>query len=798
MKKTLIWAHRGASGYAPENTIEAFLLAAQMGADGVELDVQFTKDKQVVVIHDETIDRTSNGQGYVCDHTLNELKQYNFNKTHPEFAFCEIPTLREALEILRETKLTINIELKTGVNFYSGIECAVYKLIDEYGMKDRIIISSFNHESVMRMKNIDPTVKCGFLYSDGILEVVHYTALHHIEAIHPSLNNMKYENLVEKAKSEDIQIHVWTVNEESDITKMRQLGADAIITDFPDNARKVYFGQEVTEEIINRLIFKIQNRNIVKKYKCGYCMLITNQIDLSEYDWLRERVAECEQFVLGIPNEWVIARLYGDGKQYNAEEIRQFWLKTGWVSKVLLLENEQLSYQKIYEKVKFDMCLYGTEYGMQYESDKKFMSEHSIDFRSLMPDRRTVNDNGDSLRVALEDVQRRQKIILFGTGAYFDAYMKGYAKKHMPVYAIDNDKDKWNTQKDGINIFSPDTLQQEKVDNVLIIICSKNYQAMRDQLLQLGRYNYRMMIYNNNISMLEEFAITSAEEGAYLKRSHEILINLMEEFDRVCTTNNIHYYIICGSLIGVIRHKDIIPWDDDIDIAIPREDYRKLKKIARKEWNNDTFRFLDYDELGNGAFLDCMPRLFYMKEKLPTKVFQKVYGKATADIEDRMFLDFYVMDNAYNNEKRHMFHMNAMKGIYNLMMGHRAAIHYEEYSIRMPVKTIRLMKALHIIGRMLPLKLLTGLYEAFSQSANHRKDCTCYFMPSCAITCIERKFDKGFFGEGKRLPYNRLQVMVPKDYDGLLNAMMYHNYLEFPRLSIRKPSHYFNSDVEIW
>lgn len=298
--------------------------------------------------------------------------------------------------------------------------------------------------------------------------------------------------------------------------------------------------------------------------------------------------------------------------------------------------------------------------------------------------------------------------------------------------------------------------------------------------------------------MLEEFAIISKEESEYLEKSHKILIKLMEEFDRVCTENGIHYYIICGSLIGVIRHHDIIPWDDDIDIAIPRDDFNKLKRIAKREWNNDTFKFLDYDELGNGAFLDCMPRLFYVKEKLPTKVFQKVYGKATADVEDRMFLDFYVMDNAFNNDKRHMFHMNAMKGIYNLMMGHRASVDYEEYAVRMPAKTVRLMRVLNSIGSVIPLKILTFMYESFSQAANHNKKCTHYFMPSCAITCIERKFDKEFFREGQRLSYNRLKVMVPKDYDGLLNAMMYHNYMEFPRLSIRKPSHFFNSDIEIW
>ena len=85
MKKVEIWAHRGASAYAPENTLDAFRLAIEMGADGIELDVQLTKDDEIVVIHDETLQRVSNGTGYVRDYTLEELRALNFNKTHPEY-----------------------------------------------------------------------------------------------------------------------------------------------------------------------------------------------------------------------------------------------------------------------------------------------------------------------------------------------------------------------------------------------------------------------------------------------------------------------------------------------------------------------------------------------------------------------------------------------------------------------------------------------------------------------------------------------------------------------------------------
>ena len=97
MERTLVWGHRGASGYAPENTIPAFEKAVELGADGIELDVQLTKDGELVVIHDETIDRVSDGSGWGKDFTYAKLIKHNFNRTHPEYEHAQIPTLEETL-----------------------------------------------------------------------------------------------------------------------------------------------------------------------------------------------------------------------------------------------------------------------------------------------------------------------------------------------------------------------------------------------------------------------------------------------------------------------------------------------------------------------------------------------------------------------------------------------------------------------------------------------------------------------------------------------------------------------------
>ena len=243
-KSTKVWAHRGASGYAPENTLEAFRIAIEMGADGIELDVQFTKDRQMVVIHDETIDRVSNGHGRVVDYTLKELKQFTFNKTHPEYQDCRIPTLEEVLALMKPTGMTVNIELKTGVNFYDGIEDSVLRLVDRLQMQEQVIYSSFNHYSVMKVKALCPNAHVGFLYSNGTLHMAEYAKENQAEALHPSLNNMQYVDLIPDCKEMGIDLHVWTVNNKNDMERMARLGVDAIITNYPDVAYEVLKGRK--------------------------------------------------------------------------------------------------------------------------------------------------------------------------------------------------------------------------------------------------------------------------------------------------------------------------------------------------------------------------------------------------------------------------------------------------------------------------------------------------------------------------------------------------------------------------
>lgn len=229
-----VWAHRGASGYAPENTLEAFEMAAKMKADGVELDVQLSKDGEIVVIHDETVDRVSGKKGWVKDLTLKELKELNVNQTHPEYERVSIPTLREVYELLKPTGLKINVELKTGVVFYDGIIEKVLKLTKEMGMEDRVWYSSFNHYTVKKIKEMDPAAKTGVLYADGIYEPDKYAVSLQADALHPALYNVQFDHVVEDCHKAGLRMHVWTVNEPEHIEMMLSAGVDAVITNYPD------------------------------------------------------------------------------------------------------------------------------------------------------------------------------------------------------------------------------------------------------------------------------------------------------------------------------------------------------------------------------------------------------------------------------------------------------------------------------------------------------------------------------------------------------------------------------------
>lgn len=258
-RTTKLWAHRGVCGHAPENTIPAFRLACLMGADGIELDVQLSKDGVPVVIHDEQVDRVSDSTGWVRDLTLEQLKALNANKLFPAYGRVEIPTLEEVYDLIKSTDLTVNLELKNSTVIYEGLEEKVLALAEEKGLSDRILYSSFNHYSILKIRRLNPEARTAFLCGDGLLDVAGYGERYGVWAIHPPVGHVgdktgceeggedgqvsvsaAYPDVIRQCHEKDIRVHVWEVNDRADYERMAALGADAVIMDYVERAQKKY------------------------------------------------------------------------------------------------------------------------------------------------------------------------------------------------------------------------------------------------------------------------------------------------------------------------------------------------------------------------------------------------------------------------------------------------------------------------------------------------------------------------------------------------------------------------------
>lgn len=236
----IVFAHRGESGTYPENTILAFEEALKSGVNGIELDVHKTKDGKLAVIHDESIDRTFWGTGLVKDYDLRDLKKLkNRDEKFSDNIDSIIGTLEEVILLASfRDDFTLNIELKTDVIHYDGIERDVLEMLDSYDMIDTTIISSFNHKSLKICKEINKDIRTAALYSEPIKDVVNYAKNLGVYAIHPSYN-LVTEELIKECHENNILVNTYTVNEASIMKKLIDEKVDGIITDYPKVALEV-------------------------------------------------------------------------------------------------------------------------------------------------------------------------------------------------------------------------------------------------------------------------------------------------------------------------------------------------------------------------------------------------------------------------------------------------------------------------------------------------------------------------------------------------------------------------------
>ena len=275
------------------------------------------------------------------------------------------------------------------------------------------------------------------------------------------------------------------------------------------------------------------------------------------------------------------------------------------------------------------------------------------------------------------------------------------------------------------------------------------------------------------------------KEREYLDHVHRTLYLLLAEIDRICTKYELRYFLVFGGLLGYLRYGDIIPWDDDIDIAMTRADFERFKRVAPGELGAD-FMYLDCSEMGGGAFLDYMCRILYMKEKVPCNVFRKVSGKCRKDVENHLPVDIFILDKASDDPRMHKLQMLLIRGVYGLGMGHRAYINPEEYAGRDRMTRLS-VKLLSSVGRLLPAKFIFWLHDRISMM-NQNKKTKDYFMSNGFLPFIHTRYSQEWFETRSIIKFGEMEVSAPADIKAYLKRA-YYDYYHYRPMNTRIPQH---------
>ncbi len=234
-RRPLIAAHRGASGYAPENTMAAYNLAVETGADAIELDVHLSKEGFPVIIHDHSLERTTSGKGLVQDHTVEKLKRKRLDIGSwfdPKFSSERILTLEEVL-LWAKDRINILIEIKNNPSKYADIAQIVIDQIQKQDMINQVEVFSFDHGLVKEVKAIRPDILTGVCYAADPVSHSELALRANADIIHPNFNFCTPQ-AIQDAHNSGIFVITWTVNQIEDAKRLIDMDVDCIKTDFPD------------------------------------------------------------------------------------------------------------------------------------------------------------------------------------------------------------------------------------------------------------------------------------------------------------------------------------------------------------------------------------------------------------------------------------------------------------------------------------------------------------------------------------------------------------------------------------
>jgi len=239
-ERTLNIAHRGASSLAPENTFAAFDQALEAGADGIEFDVQLSRDNVPVIIHDERLERTTTGKGLVKELSLEELKALDAGSWFAsDFKGAAIPTLEEVLTGYKDSCPIFDIELKNSNTAYPGLEAAVLEQVSRHSLESRVIISSFNADSLVACRRLNPAVRTGLIYLEEIEEPWHYIISLGCYSAHPLFFYLQNPEIMAGFKAHNTPLYPWTVNDPVQMEHLVSEDVEAIITDLPQELAKI-------------------------------------------------------------------------------------------------------------------------------------------------------------------------------------------------------------------------------------------------------------------------------------------------------------------------------------------------------------------------------------------------------------------------------------------------------------------------------------------------------------------------------------------------------------------------------
>ena len=272
-----------------------------------------------------------------------------------------------------------------------------------------------------------------------------------------------------------------------------------------------------------------------------------------------------------------------------------------------------------------------------------------------------------------------------------------------------------------------------------------------------------------------------------IEQMHRCQLDILSAFDTICKRNGIQYFVFEGTLLGAARHKDFIPWDDDTDVALLREDYDKLLALPESEYP-ENLKLYYPEEADN--FLDFIPRIVDINHEGERN---NIVGGGSNPFAKHPFIDLFVLDNSYGGLKQRM-RVLIQKVLFVMARGHRKdQVALDPAAGPQIVKIRLLIRPIEWFGRLLPVEKERKWYKSLSKRCKKGK---ALYSSNIALYSLHQEYDPSWFGGAAALEIRGLKVPAPEGYKEILE-MRYGNYMELPPAELRKPFHFvFRDDSE--